>query len=74
MDKGTKKTEFISYVLSIISLTIQMLKSTNPDLYGIIIGILTGIYIICRTIYKITSSKIDDKIVEHLDKIINNKI
>lgn len=73
MDKGIKKTEFISYLLSVFSLTLQMLKSANPEMYAVIIGILTGIYIICRTIYKLTSTKIDDKIIEYLEKIVNSK-
>lgn len=71
-DKGIKKTEFIGYLVTLVGLTIEMLRSTKPEVYSILIGVLTGIYIICRTIYKITATKIDDAIVENLEKILKN--
>lgn len=69
-DKGIGKTEFISYLIAMVGIILEMLKSSKPEMYAVIIGILTGIYIICRTIYKITKTTVDDKIVESLEKII----
>lgn len=72
-DKGLNKTEFIGYIITIIGLTLEMIKSAKPETYAIIIGILTGIYTICRTIYKTTSTKIDDVIVEKLEQLLKDK-
>lgn len=72
-DKGLNKTEFIGYIITIVGLILEMIKSTNPETYALIIGVLTGIYIICRTIYKVTSTKIDDIIVEKLEQILKDK-
>lgn len=71
-DKGLNKTEFIAYLFSIISLTIEMLKN-NTQWYSILITILTIVYIICRTIYKLTKSPIDDIIVENLEQLLKEK-
>lgn len=73
MDKGLSKTEFITTIISLIGLIVQMLKSSNPEIYAIAISILTAIYTICRTIYKQTQSQVDDEIVKGLEKLLNQK-
>lgn len=73
MDKGFNKTEFITTLISLIGLIIQMLKSSNPEIYAIAISLLTAVYTICRTIYKQTETKLDDEIVRSIEKILNEK-
>ncbi|MCS7231758.1 MAG: hypothetical protein RMJ67_06440 [Elusimicrobiota bacterium] len=67
-DKGLK-TEFIGYIISSLGLLIEMIK-TDSELYGILVAIITSIYIICRTVYKKTKTEVDDKLVEHLNNLL----
>ncbi|MFH8039040.1 MAG: hypothetical protein QXJ14_03455 [Candidatus Aenigmatarchaeota archaeon] len=71
--QGIKTTEFWVLIINIVSLIITtFIGQIKPETMTVITGILSGLYIIARTIVKVTKSKYDDELVGLIyDKILS---
>lgn len=69
--EGKKTSEFkLVVVLEILLVLAGLVGYLPKETVAIILACLTALYTILRTIYKMTATKIDDIIVEKLEKII----
>ena len=69
--KETKTELYAVAAVNLIAIGMTLLGGLNPELAIKAMTILTGIYTIGRSVVKMTPTKIDDKVIEELKKIIN---
>ena len=75
MKAGIKTTEFWLTLISVVGLFVPTLMGLiSPEKASIVIGILVGIYTAARAIVKMTSTTIDDTIIEAIGENIINKL
>ena len=68
--KETKTELYAVAAVNLIAIGMTLLGGLNPELAIKAMTILTGIYTVGRSVVKMTPTKIDDKVIEELKKII----
>jgi len=70
--KGKNSTEFwLTVTFNLIATALMVVGQINPDLYLKICAVLNGVYTVGRTLVKMTSTDIDDKVIEKIKELSN---
>jgi len=67
-----KKTElWITSIAALLAIVMNVLGVLQPELTVKIVAALSAVYTVGRTLVKMTATKLDDRAIEELGKLIN---